>query len=139
MKQTKNENLGILLSIKPIHANRIISGLKTIEIRRKIGQQFRENMKIFIYASSPTKKLLGSAMIDKIVIRNKSEISDIELSSACLSRTDIMDYATGIESINLIYLKNVIPINKNITISDIRALGITVPQSFCYINTLAIS
>ncbi|HEM6916458.1 TPA: hypothetical protein U2I36_004255, partial [Providencia stuartii] len=74
MKKNKNENLAILLSIKPIHANRIISGLKTIEIRRKIGQQFRENMKIFIYASSPTKKLLGSAMIDKIVIRNKSEI-----------------------------------------------------------------
>jgi predicted transcriptional regulator len=53
----KNTLTDAILSIKPIYAEAIISGIKTVEFRKK---NFKKNVeKIYIYSSSPTKMIIG--------------------------------------------------------------------------------
>jgi len=50
--------MNILLSIKPKYAELIKSGMKRYEFRRKISKKAGRS-KIFIYSTSPVKKITG--------------------------------------------------------------------------------
>ena len=55
--------MNVLLSVKPKYANEIISGRKKYEFRKLIFK--RENIeKVYIYSSSPVKKVIGIVDID---------------------------------------------------------------------------
>ncbi|MEM8240047.1 hypothetical protein Q4R49_20330, partial [Morganella morganii subsp. sibonii] len=123
MTDIKNKR-SILLSIKPFYATKIIKFIKNIEVRRKIGHRFIPGANVIIYASAPMSKIIGSATIDRVVEKKTSELSDPELTSACLSRKDIAHYTSGVNSCYLIYLNNVNSRYENITITDLRILKI---------------
>lgn len=60
----------ILLPIKPIYANKILEKTKKYEYRKNICKKDIE--KIYIYATSPVKKIVGEAkVIDKIVMEKE--------------------------------------------------------------------
>ena len=51
------KDMDVLISIRPEYVDRIISGEKTYEFRKKI---FKEPIsKVYIYSSSPQKKIIG--------------------------------------------------------------------------------
>jgi predicted transcriptional regulator len=50
--------MNVLLSIKPEYAELIKSGLKKYEFRRKIFKKAGHS-KVFIYSTSPVKKITG--------------------------------------------------------------------------------
>ena len=54
-----------ILSIKPIYAEAIIQGTKTLEFRRTIFQ--KDIQKIYIYSSAPTKMILGYFTIKEVI------------------------------------------------------------------------
>ena len=55
----------LLLSLKPIYADLVFSGLKTAELRRHITRH-AEGSDVFIYVSSPERKLRGGFRVDKV-------------------------------------------------------------------------
>jgi len=57
----------VLLSIKPEFAEKIFSGEKKYEFRRKIFKN-KEVTTIVVYASSPVKKVIGEFEIERIVL-----------------------------------------------------------------------
>ncbi len=73
----------ILMSIKPKFVKQIFEGIKLFELRKKI---FRREVKtIIIYESSPTKKIVGEFIIDKI----NSDIDAIKNTPAKERRLDV--------------------------------------------------
>ena len=54
----------------------ILDGRKAIELRKRIGELFVENTKIFIYSSSPVKAIVAEAKISCI---QKKAPSDVEI------------------------------------------------------------
>lgn len=54
----------IVISIKPRFAEAILSGRKTVELR-KTSARLRPGTRALIYASSPTRALVGSAVITR--------------------------------------------------------------------------
>ncbi len=60
------KKLSILISIKPEYVDLIFSGDKTVELRRVLPKNLPDNTEIIIYATSPTKCIVGKARIKNI-------------------------------------------------------------------------
>jgi predicted transcriptional regulator len=56
----------VLLSIKPVYAEKIFSGQKQFEFRRTIFKDKRVS-KVVVYASAPVQKVIGEFEIDQIL------------------------------------------------------------------------
>lgn len=59
--------MNVLLSIKPNYVKEIINGNKRYEFRKTIFNNHRNVAKVFIYSTSPQKKIVGYFKIGKIV------------------------------------------------------------------------
>jgi len=55
----------LLLSIKPVYAEKIFSGKKKVELRR-VRSRLNMGDLVFVYVSSPRKALVGSFEVDRI-------------------------------------------------------------------------
>ncbi|MGI1793985.1 ASCH domain-containing protein [Acinetobacter variabilis] len=124
--------MSIVLSIKPLFTNLILSGQKTIEMRSKIGTKFANDSKIIIYSSTPTKAIVGIAKIKSIQQVRKDQITALDLKRVCISYTFFENYMKNRDFCYLIELKDIVPLAKPISLSDLRKLNFTAPQSFCY-------
>ena len=61
----KNTLTDVILSIKPIYANKILSGDKKVEFRKK---KFKKTVdRVYIYSTSPQKAMVGYFTIKNIV------------------------------------------------------------------------
>lgn len=124
----------IILSIKPFFTEAILDGRKAIELRKRIGELFVENTKIFIYSSSPVKAIVAEAKISCIQKKAPSDVEIDLLEKACVDREYFDEYFKKSSMAYLIYLKEVKKLDIPIPIVKLRQLGITPPQSFCYVN-----
>lgn len=55
----------ILLSLRPAYADLVFSGLKKAELRRRIATDM-EGRDVFIYVSSPERRIRGGFTVDKV-------------------------------------------------------------------------
>ena len=122
----------IILIIKPQFTNLIFSGHKTVEMRTKIGKEFVDGADIVIYSSSPVKAIVGLAKIDKIQYLQKKDILDEHLKSVCISKSFFDQYMEKREKCYLIHLRDVKKITHAISLKELKNIGFTAPQSFCY-------
>lgn len=124
----------IILSIKPVFTEAILDGRKTIELRKRIGELFVENTKIFIYSSSPVKAIVAEAKISCIKKKAPPDVEMGLLENACVNREYFDEYFKNSSMAYFIFLKEVKKLDIPIPIVELRQLRITPPQSFCYVN-----
>lgn len=55
------------MSIKPSYAHLILEGSKTIELRRRFSERVAKGTRILIYATNPTKKIIGECRIKEVL------------------------------------------------------------------------
>ena len=124
----------IILSIEPDHAEMILTGEKTIEVRTKVWegwQEAKQPVKILLYATSPIQAVVGE--VRAIKVERKSLMSLVELQDKTkLTEEDLLVkniFARG-HVFFAIYLSRPIRYNPP------RALAVygcaKPPQSFCY-------
>lgn len=120
----------LLLSIRPEFVKKIISHEKKYEFRKRI---FRKNVdKIFIYSSSPEKKIIGYFTAGDIVKDNPERLWANFSHVSGISKEAFFDYFEGKKEGFAIEIKDLtvfqIPINTD------ELEGFRAPQSFCYIG-----
>src|SRR6266542_3119737 len=84
----------LLLSIKPTFARKILSGAKTIELRR-VRPNMTPGDHVLIYSSSPEMALLGSAQVEEILSDTPSDLWGQVKDNASVSRTEYDAYFSG--------------------------------------------
>jgi len=124
----------IILSIKPSFSNEIYNGQKKVELRKKIGHLFTINNRIYIYSSSPEKKISGHALIKKISEMPISDIKSQVISLACISENAFDDYYKGYSTGFVIWLKDIVKYEEPLPLEKLKNEGFTAPQSFCYVS-----
>ena len=124
----------IILSIKPQFSNEIYNGNKTLELRKRIGKNFIINNKIYIYSSSPEKKITGHAVIKKIDKMTTLQIKHNVIELACIKESDFDEYYNGHEYGFVIWLKDIVKYKRPLALNELRKVGFSPPQSFCYVN-----
>jgi Uncharacterized conserved protein len=123
----------VIISIKPEYALKILSGEKTIELRRRFPVDQIEGGIAIIYASSPIKQIIGYAVIEKVEELSINKLWRSHGSSACVTKEFFYSYFDGIEKGFALSLLSPTRLEEPL---DIRRMEdefmVTAPQSYRY-------
>src|SRR4051812_24384808 len=81
----------VLLSIKPEFANMIFAGTKKFEFRRAIFRN-EEVKTVVVYASAPTKKIIGEFEIEKILNEEIENLWEMTKKFAGIKKEYYLNY-----------------------------------------------
>ena len=85
----------VILSIKPIYAKAIMSGKKKVEFRKKI---FKKPVnKVFVYSSSPEKKIIGYFTIGEIVEDSPERLWEKFNKVGGITKKDFFEYYKNVD------------------------------------------
>jgi predicted transcriptional regulator len=127
----KQQQMKVLLSIKPEYANKIFAGEKKYEFRRSL---FRNTFvrTVVVYASSPIKKVIGEFEIEKIINEDLDYLWELTKESSGITEEYFYLYFKQKGKGYAIKIKKAkrYAVAKNIK----ECYNISPPQSFAYLN-----
>jgi len=124
----------VIFSIHPIHAEKILDGTKTVELRRRFAGRLRPGTLALIYSTSPTSALTGSARIQDVQRLAVPDLWKKHHSAACLQKTEFEDYFSGLHSGYAIVLTSPKPLPRPVGLPELRErFGFEPPQSYQYL------
>lgn len=132
----KKDNI-LVISIKPKYAEKIFSGIKTIELRKSIPQKVSKESSVLIYVTSPIFEIWGTCIIEEVV---KEEISVFWSKFGSISGVTLNEFNEYYENKNVacgIKLKNIKKVSNNhLSLSRLREIipGFSPPQTYKYLN-----
>ena len=126
----------LLLSVHPVFAKAILSGQKTVEIRR-VRPDVAPGSLAFLYASAPMKALLGVFEVDRIVTKPVSSLWRLVSGQALITKSEYDRYVAGVSHAHAILIANSWNLLEPLSLDQIRAIwpGFRPPQSFRYLAT----
>ena len=128
-------NRMIILSLKPRFADAILSGLKTVELRRT-EPKIRVPTRALIYAITPVRALLGTCIVDSVASDGLAGLWSAYGSRTGLNYEEFRDYFAGVEAGSALTLSNARQFSHQISLADLRSHPRTFrpPQSFSYVD-----
>jgi predicted transcriptional regulator len=126
----------LLLSIRPQFATKIFNGSKTVELRR-VRPSVSAGDLVLVYASSPTRALLGAFEVDRVLCSTPSTIwSEIE-DCAGVSRTEFDEYYAGAKKAFGIFIKRTWLFDEPVKLPALRQkrAQFRPPQGYHYVST----
>jgi predicted transcriptional regulator len=126
------ELTGVLLSIKPKYVKEILSGVKQYEFRKQIFRN--ESAKtVFIYSSSPQKKIVACFRVGKIVKGHPDYLWEQFRDVSGLSEEEFFEYFSDRDTGYAIRIDELEqfaePVDPHAVFERFVA-----PQSFCYVD-----
>lgn len=130
------DDAALLLSVRPRFARLLLDGSKTVELRR-VRPGIAQGALVLIYASSPTRTLVGSARVAGIQAASTECIWQEHGPETGVTRREYDDYFSGIDTAVAISLVDVRPLERPRPLHDLRRRleGFRPPQSFRYLDS----
>ncbi len=125
--------MNVLLSIKPKYVEKIAEGEKKLEFRKVIFKDENRPDTIYIYCTSPVKKIIGYFTTGEIFEDDPAELWDRFHNLAGISEEEFFDYFSGKERGYAIGIEDFNQFDNAIDPYEVIP-GFTPPQSFCYMN-----
>ena len=125
----------IVLSLKPLYAEAILSGAKTVELRR-IGPKISVRTRVLIYASAPVKALLGTCIVESVTTDRLAVLWKAYGSRTGLSHAEFQDYFEGLEVGSALALSGARLFSRRLPLADLRASRRMdrPPRSYSYLD-----
>jgi predicted transcriptional regulator len=125
----------LFLSIQPKFAERILRGLKTVELRR-IRPSISKGDKVLLYVSSPTMALTAISTVEAISFGKPNNLWKQVKEIAGVSHSEYQDYFSGAEVAVAIHIKDVHELPQPISLKKLREVwpGFVPPQSYRYFS-----
>ena len=126
----------LLLSIHAEYALKIVSGLKTIELRRRFPLFTEEDKKkIFIYACSPISKIIGECDLSKVEELPLKRLWNATNKFAMIDYHSFQKYFQNCDFGFALYLENPIKYKKPVSLKKVSGIKNQPPQSYRYISS----
>ena len=126
--------MNVLLSIKPKYVNEMITGNKKYEFRKHIFKN-REIGKVYIYSSSPVRRIIGLFTLGEIIEDNPLNLWENYKAYSGMRKDEFFNYFNGKEKGFAIEIRDLhlfdVQIEPEMLFSDFVP-----PQSFCYCNNI---
>ncbi len=123
----------VLLSIKPKYVEEIEKGSKLYEFRKII---FNDKVKtVYVYESSPTKKIVGKIVIDKVIEDSPLNLWTMFEEHSGIIQKDFFEYFKNKDKGYAIKIKRYIGYKKPIDPFKKKPNFIP-PQSYLYIDSI---
>ena len=111
----------MLLSIHPRHVQSILSGSKTVELRRT-RPHVQPGQPVAIYATAPTGAIVAMCRVETVVTGSLVTIGSREtLTNAAVSRDEFDVYFGHAEKAVAIHLREVRPLTHPVTLEHLRS------------------
>jgi len=125
----------LFLSLRPEFANKIISGVKTVEFRRT-RPSVEEGRPVILYAATPLMCIVGVGYIEKVVSASPTRLWEMFGSDGGISRERFRRYFYGLSRGHAITLTDVEGLDRVVELSEIRNSlpGFQPPQAFMYLE-----
>ena len=125
----------LLLSLKPRYANLVFDGLKTAELRRRDLRHMR-GRDVFIYVTSPVKKLRGGFRGGEVWTGSPDEVWRVVCKDAGIERDDYDAYYAGREVAYALEITKVWEYAHPVGLSTLknRFQRFVAPQSWRYVK-----
>lgn len=129
----------VLMSIRPVFAEGILSGTKTVELRRR-RPTIRAGERVVIYASSPTCALVGAFVVGQIDELAPTALWEKFGAVSGLNRRDFMTYFDGSERGVAISVAETWRAPKGLQLHQLQELwpDFVAPQSYRYVSAEAL-
>lgn len=124
------ESKTIILSIHPNHIDKILSGEKQYEYRKRIPQDIDY---LIVYATAPIKKVVAIIEVDMVMKDIPQNIWDVTQNESGVSYEFFMNYFNEVSTAYAIKFRNIhkLPNSTDITFID----GVKgAPQSYQYVD-----
>jgi len=119
----------VLLSIRPEFVEKIISGEKKFEYRRRIFKAEVES--VIMYVSSPLKAVIGEFIVEDILMENLNILWNLTKKYSGIDETFFWNYFHGKEKGYAIKIGKLRLYRKKLDLK--KYFGILPPQSYVYI------
>lgn len=133
---TKVNRTVVLLSIRPIYAERLLNKTKSVELRKT---KFRKDVEcVVIYSTAPIQKIVGYFTVAQIIVDSPSVIWSKYHQMSGINRADFLNYyagskkAVGIEVSQIHRLQYPVPLS-------VLGEHVRPPQSFQYVDSSLIN
>lgn len=133
-------NPALFLSLRPRFAELLLSGRKTVELRR-VRPTVSKGTPVLLYASSPKMTLVGRAEVGEIQAGHTNDIWRQYGSQTGVSRAEFDDYFNGLDQAVAITLINIHRLDQPRPLSDLRHRleGFQPPQSYRYLDSTQVA
>lgn len=125
----------LLISIKEKYVTEILSGHKTIELRKSIPK-VKAGDTVIIYTTQPRKAVTAIATVKKILKTSPKKMWADHKDTLGISKTEFDDYYKSSEFAIGIEIVDVIRLDTEILLSAIKSIHpqFTPPQTFKYLD-----
>ena len=123
----------VLMSIKPKYVKPIFDKTKKYEFRKSIFQN-KDVKNIFIYSTSPKKRIVGFFKVGEIIKKTPEELWEICQNLAGIDKTDFFKYFKDKKVAYAIKIENITRFNKEIDPIEIEP-DFRPPQSYYYLKS----
>lgn len=125
----------LLLSVRPRFAWALLSGHKTVEIRRRFPN-VAAGMTVVIYSSSPEKAAIGTMRVRSFARSNASAIWRDHSTRIGIDESELTDYLNGASGPSVLELDEPKPWVCPVPLEELRrGLQLEPAQSFRYLNS----
>ena len=125
------ESKTIILSIHPNHIDKILSGEKRYEYRKRIPQDIDY---LIVYATAPTKKIVAIIEVDMVMKDTPQNIWDLTQNESGVSYEFFMNYFNDLTIGCAIKFRNIYKLPNLIDITTIDGVK-SAPQAYQYVDT----
>ncbi|MCX7016242.1 MAG: ASCH domain-containing protein [Candidatus Sumerlaeota bacterium] len=125
----------VLLSIRPEFADKVLDGVKNVELRR-VRPRLKGGDWVFVYASSPIKRLVGFFEVDEVVKEEPQSLWNKVGSTAGISRDRYDLYFSGVREACAIYIRRTWRFGNPLELKVLKrgTTPFSAPQSFRYLH-----
>ena len=127
------ESVDVFISIHPQYAEKILDGLKTIELRRRFPKL--DGGRLLIYSTTPEKSVIGFAEIKCVSYLPLRKLWSSFSKQAHITKKDFTEYFTEMSHGYAVSLENPKKFKKPISAEYLKKeYGVIPPQSYRYLN-----
>lgn len=125
--------LPFVLSIRPTYVQRILTGDKTVELRRRFPALRLPGQLALIYSTSPTQAIVSAVRLAAAEVLSVASLWRRYGQAAAVTRDEFDTYFAGVESGCALQLRDVVRFEKPIHLTELmRRFEFSPPQSYCY-------
>jgi predicted transcriptional regulator len=124
----------LLLSIQPRFTDALVSGRKSVELRRS-RMQATPGCQVVIYSSSPVKAVVATAVLEAIDCRDPEDLWSRSGPVTAVTKAEFDAYFSGAERAYGLHLRDIASLKTPVSLRNLReGLGVEPPQSFRYLS-----
>jgi predicted transcriptional regulator len=129
------DHADVLISVRPEHATRIFSGVKTVELRKR-RPNIEPGTSVWIYATAPIAALRGYAQLERIISDTPSAIWNKFGASTGVPKSEFENYFQNRKLAHALILGQIKILKRPILLDNMRKMveGFHPPQFFCRLN-----